>query len=192
MIRVFIDNDLVRIPKPVIAVVVIVRRNAEVEIANPETAPVSSAQVENVARPETAREMAVLPRMVEMIMRIVPPGVMADPLIVAVDVWRVWVTTLVGKLTAFLGTGPLIVKLPRSIRSLRVAYFGTLGLSTLNFRTLSLLTLNVGTLNFRTLGFAALNFGPLNLRTLSLGPLGFGTLSLRPLNLGILRLRLPS
>lgn len=71
MIRVFIDNNLVRIPKPVIAVVVIVRRNAEIEIANPETAPVSSAQMEDVAGPEAAREMTVLPRMIEVIVRIV-------------------------------------------------------------------------------------------------------------------------
>ena len=72
VVRVLIDDDLIRIPEPAINKRIVVGRHAEVEAIEPETLSVPSGQAEDVAWPETARESPMLPRVIEVIVRIEP------------------------------------------------------------------------------------------------------------------------
>jgi hypothetical protein len=56
----------------------------------------------DVVRAEPARKVSVLPRMVEMVVRIIPASVMPNPLTARVDVGGVWVPRLVTKIALFL------------------------------------------------------------------------------------------
>jgi hypothetical protein len=56
----------------------------------------------DVLRAEPARKVSVLPRMIEMVVRIIPAGVMPNPLTARVDVGGVWVPRLVTKIALFL------------------------------------------------------------------------------------------
>jgi hypothetical protein len=63
-----------------------IRGDAEVEATEPETVWASAADMPDVATAEAAGEASVLPGMVDVVVRIVAAGVMADPLAVGVDV----------------------------------------------------------------------------------------------------------
>jgi hypothetical protein len=56
-----------------------------------------------MARAEAAREVSVLPRMIDMVMRIILARVVPDPLITFIDVRNVWVAGLVAVIPVFLG-----------------------------------------------------------------------------------------
>ena len=101
MIGVFINHDLVRAPEPVTAETVVVRSDAKVEPAKPKTRRASSCKVPDMAGAEPAREVPVLPGMIEMVVRIATAGVMPDPLAVGVDVGGVWVPSLVAQIPVF-------------------------------------------------------------------------------------------
>jgi hypothetical protein len=79
VIRVLIDHDLIGIPEPVIAETEIVRGDAKIEAAEPETARASSANPPDVAATETSGKPPVFPGMIQMIVDIIAPGIMADP-----------------------------------------------------------------------------------------------------------------
>src|SRR5579863_1355689 len=82
VVRVIVDHDVIAIPEPVIAIVVVIRRDREKETAETEPRRTAAAQPPNVSRANWACEMAVLPGMVEMIVRIVASGVVANPLVI--------------------------------------------------------------------------------------------------------------
>jgi hypothetical protein len=82
VIRVLIDHDLIGIPEPVIAEAEIVRGDAKIKAAEPETARASSANPPDVAATEPSGKPPVLPRMIQMIVDIIAPSIMADPSIV--------------------------------------------------------------------------------------------------------------
>ena len=84
MIRIVIDHDIVRVPQPSIHKAVVIRRNTEEEPAEPEPRRPSTPQPPHMRRPKTSRKVPMLPRMVQMIVRIIPPRVMPDPMI-AID-----------------------------------------------------------------------------------------------------------
>ncbi len=86
MIGVLIDHDRVAVPVPVADETDVVRSNAEVEPAEPKTVGTSSFQMEDVIRPESAAEAAMLEWMTQMIVRIVTPRIMANPLTVGMHV----------------------------------------------------------------------------------------------------------
>src|SRR5580704_11612542 len=96
VIRVLIDHDIVAIPQPVIDEVVIVRSDGEVEAAKPETLPVSSPKMENMARTEAAGKVSMFPGMIDMVVGIVTARIVSDPFIVGVNVRSLRMTTLVG------------------------------------------------------------------------------------------------
>jgi len=95
MVGIFIDDDVVTVPKPVIAESDVECTNAEVEPAEPETIGAASTEMPNVTAAETAGEVAMLPGMIEMHTGIITAGVVADPLAVGVDVRRVGMSCLV-------------------------------------------------------------------------------------------------
>src|SRR4030095_7109325 len=70
VVRVLVDHDAVRVPQPAIDKWVVVSSNAEKEAIEPEALPASSAQDEHMPRSESAGEVSVRPRMIEMVVRI--------------------------------------------------------------------------------------------------------------------------
>jgi hypothetical protein len=86
VIGVVINHNLVGIPQPVTAKAQIIWRDAEVKAAEPESRRTSSSQMPDVMRAKSAGEVPVLPRMIEMIVRIVLPGIVPDPLAIWMNV----------------------------------------------------------------------------------------------------------
>lgn len=103
VIWILIDHDIVTIPEPVIAEVVVVRGNAEVETTKPETFPVSSTEPENMAATESATKVSVFPRMIDVVMGISVARLVSDPLVVRVNVRSLRMAPLVCKPVVFLG-----------------------------------------------------------------------------------------
>ena len=86
MIGVLIDHDRVAAPVPIPDEADVVGSNAEIESAEPKTVRTSSFEMEDVTRPESAAEVAMLEWMIQMIVGIVAPRIMADPLTVGMHV----------------------------------------------------------------------------------------------------------
>ena len=70
VVRVFVDDDLVRIPEPAIHKRVVLWSHAEVEAIEPEALARTSCQPEYVTRSKAAGKPSVLPWMIEVIVRI--------------------------------------------------------------------------------------------------------------------------
>ena len=84
-----IDHDIVAIPEPAAGIVVVIWRNLKEKAAHVETIPVATTEPPNVLRADATCEVSVLPGMVEMVVRIIAPAIVAYPLIILrVDVWR--------------------------------------------------------------------------------------------------------
>jgi hypothetical protein len=101
MVGVFIDDDVIAVPEPVIAEGDIRRGDAEIEAAEPKATGAASRQVPDMASTEATREAPVLPRVVEVVVRIVAPSVVADPLAIGMNVRCVRVPALVVVVTVF-------------------------------------------------------------------------------------------
>ena len=102
MVRIVIDNDIVAVPQPVIAEADVIRGNAEIEAAEPESVRTAAPEMPNVTATEAAGKAAVLPGMIEVVVRIIGAGVVANPLAVSVDVRCIGMAGLVVKVTGFL------------------------------------------------------------------------------------------
>jgi len=126
VVGIFVDDDGIAVPIPVVRVGVIVRSYAEVEAAEPKALAVSSAKVIDVAAAKAAGEAAVLPRMIEMIMRVAATGIVADPSAIVMDVRRIRMTLpiaegasvvlRVGLRAAIIGTAILGAAILRAVR----------------------------------------------------------------------------
>jgi len=81
VIGIVVDHDVVAVPQPIAAVVIVVRRDAPEKAAEPETVPASSFEAINVVAANFAAETSVFPRAVKMVMRIAAAPVMTDPTI---------------------------------------------------------------------------------------------------------------
>jgi hypothetical protein len=88
MIRIIVNHDLIGIPQPAIHVSDIVRRDAEREPAEPKTTGSASTQMPNVSFADTAREMSMLPGMIQVVMCIVSASIMTHPLTIGVNMRR--------------------------------------------------------------------------------------------------------
>ena len=86
VVGIFVNHDLVAIPKPIADVVVVIGRHAEVEAAEPETLAIATSEMPNVSATEPASEVAVLPRMIQVKMLVTAAGIMAYPVVIAMDV----------------------------------------------------------------------------------------------------------
>jgi len=102
VIRILVDDDFVGVPEPTIAEAKIVRGDAKVEPAKPEAVRAASCKVPDVVRAEAAREVSVLPGMIDMEMSITSASVVPDPLITFIDVGDVGVAGLVAVIPVFL------------------------------------------------------------------------------------------
>src|SRR5579859_3064576 len=116
MVRVIVDHDVVAIPEPVIGVVVIGGRNAEVEPAKPEAIPAAALDAELVTPADAARKAAMLPRMIEMKAGIITARFVPDPLIVRVNVGSVRMPRFVIECAIWLRGMPLAPNGRRAMR----------------------------------------------------------------------------
>jgi hypothetical protein len=81
VIRIVVDYNVVRAPVPVAAQVNVVRCNAEIESAKPESRSIPAFDPVDMSAANFTREVAVLPRSSKFVVRIVPACVMPYPLI---------------------------------------------------------------------------------------------------------------
>ncbi len=86
VVGVFVDDNVVPVPKPVATVVQIKRRDAEVEATKPEAAGPAATDTPDMAPAEAAGEAAMFPRVLEVEAGIIASGVVSNPLAVVVDV----------------------------------------------------------------------------------------------------------
>jgi hypothetical protein len=102
MIGIFIDHDRIVIPVPIADIIVIVRRHTEVPAVEPEAIAVSSSKMIFVPAPEAARETAMFPRSIEVIVLIVASGIVSNPSVIVVDMRNLRMTRLIAKRTMIL------------------------------------------------------------------------------------------
>jgi hypothetical protein len=95
MVWVLINHDFIAIPKPIPAEAYIVGSNGEEEAAKPEAARTAALKSEDVAGAKPASEMAVLPGVLQVIVRVITASFMSNPLAVVVNVRRFRVSGLV-------------------------------------------------------------------------------------------------
>lgn len=95
MVRVFIYNDLVGPPIPVVAEAVVGGKDAEGEAAEPEAFAIAAFNTPDVLGAEACGEVAVGPGMIDVVVRIILARVMANPFAVGVDVRSVRMTGFV-------------------------------------------------------------------------------------------------
>lgn len=79
VVGIFVDNDLVSAPIPIVAEAIVGSGDAESETAEPEAFTIAAFDTPHVAGTEAAGEASMGPRMIEMKVRIVAAGVMAYP-----------------------------------------------------------------------------------------------------------------
>ena len=82
VVGIVIDDDVIRIPQPVVTVIVVIRRNREKESAKAEAFAIAAADPPNVVRANRPGKMPVLPGMVEMVMSVASSAVMPNPVVV--------------------------------------------------------------------------------------------------------------
>ena len=102
MIGILVNHDLVGIPQPVTAIAQVERRDAEVETSEPESRRASPGQVPDVMRTESAGEMAVLPGMIQVVVRIAAAAIVPDPLAVRMNVGSIRMAVFIRKGMIFL------------------------------------------------------------------------------------------
>ena len=103
VIGILVDDDFVRIPEPSATEAKVVGSYGEVETAEPEAAGATAYEAPHVAAAETAGEAAMLPRMIQMVMRVVAAGIMAHPLSIGMHVGSFGMSFLVVEFAVFLG-----------------------------------------------------------------------------------------
>jgi hypothetical protein len=95
VVRIVVDDDLISSPVPVPGIGEVVRRDREIESPEPESIGTAACESPLVSWAETSRETPVLPRMIEVIVRIVATAIVPDPCVVCVDVRRVGMPGLI-------------------------------------------------------------------------------------------------
>jgi hypothetical protein len=103
VVGIFVDDDLVGAPVPVIAEAVVGGEDAESEATEPEAFAIAAFDAPDVAGAEAAGEVAVRPSMIDMVAGIIFAGVVADPFAVGVDVRGVGMAGFVGIVAIFDG-----------------------------------------------------------------------------------------
>jgi hypothetical protein len=90
VVGIVVDYDIVGSPVPIIAITEVIRGNGKVEAAKPEAARASAFNAKRVPSSNTAGKSSMLKGMIDMVMRIVPAGIVAHPPVpIGVDVWSV-------------------------------------------------------------------------------------------------------
>jgi len=104
VIGIFVDHDRIAIPQPVVAEGELERRDAEVVAAEPETLAVSALEPEDMSAPESAREVPVFPRVIQVQPGVHSSHVVPDPSIVRVHMRCVRMTVAIAVARVRLGS----------------------------------------------------------------------------------------
>ena len=112
MIRIIVDNDIVSVPVPVAGISKIIGCNAEVKSVEPETVWPTACQSPNVTRTKAAREAPMCPRMIQVIVGIIPSAVVSYPASIGMDVRRVRVSLCVAVVWVACRAAPTLVSAP--------------------------------------------------------------------------------
>lgn len=89
VVGVIVDDDVIVVPEPVAHIIIVVRRDGEEIAADVEAVTRAAAEPPDALRTNRAGEVAMLPRPLEMVVRVVPAAVVSDPGVVgSVDVRR--------------------------------------------------------------------------------------------------------
>ena len=86
MIGIFVNDDGIALPIPIANIVVIIRSYAERETVEPEAIATSAAETEHMATAKTTRKAAMFPRTIHVIVGIIASRVVANPLVIVVNV----------------------------------------------------------------------------------------------------------
>ena len=108
VVRIFVDHDIVAIPKPVAAIANVEGGNTETKTAKPEKVRASAPEMPHMAATEAARKVPMLPGVIEMIVNVAAAGVVSDPFAVVMDVGSV-------------GMPRFVVEVRRGLRRMRRA-----------------------------------------------------------------------
>jgi len=100
IIGIFVDDDVVRVPEPAVHEADVIGRDAPVPVVEPEAAGATAAEAPAMRGAKAAVPMAVLPGVVEVVMRVVGATIVTDP-VVAVDMGHIGVARLVGVVAVF-------------------------------------------------------------------------------------------
>src|SRR5215469_975720 len=97
MVGVVVDHDVIVVPIPVVNVGDIKGSDAEIVAAEPKAGRPPASQPPHEARPETALEVAVFPRMIQVEAGVVRPFIVSDPFAVLVDMRGLGMSLLIAK-----------------------------------------------------------------------------------------------
>ena len=99
VVGIVVDDDIIAIPVPAIAIRHIEWRHVEIKSVEPEPVRATSAESPNMAGADSAFEATMLPWMVQMEACIAAPFRMTHPFAIFVDVWsvRVSLTIAIGR-----------------------------------------------------------------------------------------------
>src|SRR5437868_5850662 len=79
VVGIVVNHDRIAVPEPAVDVAIVPRRDAEVVAIEPEPVSVPSLETELMTGTEPAREMPMLPGMIEVIVGITRAGIVSDP-----------------------------------------------------------------------------------------------------------------
>jgi hypothetical protein len=105
VVGIVVDHDIVGVPPPVVAIVIVVGRYAKEKSAKPKAFPIPSSQVKYMTGAEATREVTMLPGMFDMEVRVSTARIMSHPGIVRVNVGGFRMPGLVPESTMFRGAG---------------------------------------------------------------------------------------
>ncbi len=120
VVRIVINDDLVIVPVPTAAEANVKGGHAPEEAIEAEAVWSAAAQVPNVAAANAAVEMAVFPGMIQMIVRVVAPSLVAYPFPVTMDVGSFRMAFSIRPML-FLRSGPGILMGRRTMRRFKAA-----------------------------------------------------------------------
>ena len=103
MIGIVVNDEIVRIPEPSVTETNVVRSDGKEEAPEPEAAGATSTKAPHVAAAETARESAMFPRMLQMVMSVIAARIMAHPFSIRMYVRSFGMSALVAEMPVFLG-----------------------------------------------------------------------------------------
>ncbi len=102
VIGIVVNDDVVRIPEPVVTETKVVWSYGEIETAEPEAAGTTASKAKDVAATNTTGEVTMLPGMIQMVMRVVAAGIMAYPSFASIDVRSIGMSFLFAEVAVFL------------------------------------------------------------------------------------------
>jgi hypothetical protein len=102
VVGVVVNYDLVCAPVPIVDEAVVGGSDIEVETAEPEAIAIATFDAPLMAAADAASEAAMLKRMIDVIAGVIAAGIVANPLIIGVDVRGIGVAIFVGVSRGFL------------------------------------------------------------------------------------------